>query len=345
MQKPYCTCNSSSVREIGDGAFKGCLKLSSVTLPVALKNIGRTAFEGVNCSIVRRDVGSPSSNKSKISTTTSSTSSKKASSAISSKTTEKITATTTSSVSKSIKSSDKKEPTHAKQTTKKMPSAVKTPNSAPKTKPVQATSTKTTQNSLKTNSDNTATKPKFTPIYIPNQSTRIRLVKEYYSHPLRSEYEQEKNKLYKKNPKRFIPTLVILFPWVMIIGYGIIFFNVWESFIVVALGIINLFACLCSFGWSDSLKKEFEKDTTGVDELKAKYQQKGLYEVTESELLSSKCGEYDSFSEEFVCSATGEYLNYIDYNWCQTPGNCKYCRKFVQAYVGSTEYWSCEFKR
>lgn len=318
----------ASVRNIGDRAFQGCREMESVTLPVALKNIGLQAFDGYSRAFRREDVTVTASVRSTISTPTSSDYGQKT--------------PTTSSVNKSKESSDKnesiisrfnraieKETIHTKQaTTSKTDSAVKTPVS--------------TSNASESVSSKESS---YTSVSIPNQSTRLRMVKAYYAHPLRKEYEAEKERLYNKNPKRFIPTLVMLFPWIMIIVYGIIFFNIFDSFIVVVLGIINLFVCLCSIGWGDSLKKEFEKNTAGVDKLKAKYQQKGLYEVTESELLSSKCGEYDYNSEEFVCSATGERLSYMDYNWCQTPGNCKYCRRFVTAYVGDTKYWSFEIKR
>ena len=233
------------------------------------------------------------------------------------------------------------------------PSTVTKTAKTPASKPSASTNIGTTAKPVVSTPKPTTDKPKpkktFTSINIPNQSTRLRMVKEYYSHPLRKEYENEKDKLHSKNPKRFIAYFIMAFPVVAFFGFGIEFLIVsWDGWMPgwhFLLAVINLLTGIFVIEFGAKLNTELKNDNTDIQELKQKYLDKGLYEVTEAELLSSKCGEYDSYYDDLVCSATREPLSYIDYNWCQTAGNCKYCRKFVQAYVGDTEHWSCEFKR
>lgn len=184
------------------------------------------------------------------------------------------------------------------------------------------------------------------------QSTRLRMRKEYLEHPLRQQYENEKKNISTKSPIKHLLNLILAIPIILIFVIGFCFFSdAWfdnpiieNTFTTLFLGIINLIACGIVFSWVEEQKKKLNEESDEFKELKEKYEQKGLYEITEEELLNGKCAELDS-DDDWVCSVTGEWLSSSEARWCLVSGNCRHCRKFVEAYLGTTEYWPYEIKR
>lgn len=186
------------------------------------------------------------------------------------------------------------------------------------------------------------------------QSDRIRNCIEYHNHPLRKEYELKKSKL-KKKPLPFY----MVFPWVMVVIYllafiGCVILNdesdsdifVIIGFIIIGIGIVNLFIAFHTFMDAMELSSR-DRETDALKKLRKEYEAKGLYEMTEQQLFKHECCEYDDYRELYVCCATKQPLSYRDVAFCERPGNCKYCRAFVTAYLGpdGPKYWSYEFKR
>lgn len=69
--------------------------------------------------------------------------------------------------------------------------------------------------------------------------------------------------------------------------------------------------------------------------------------MPEKELYKHECCEYDDLLDDWVCSATKERLPFSEVSWCETPGNCRYCKRFVTNYLGqdAIKYWEYEFKK
>lgn len=179
------------------------------------------------------------------------------------------------------------------------------------------------------------------------QSTRIKLVREYLSHPLKEEYEEELSELHTKDSKQRIPERIMAMPWILAVVIGILFVATAPlglGFVFMGLGIANLISFPFVYAIAGKLEKKYRNNCEGLEKLQEKYRKKGLYVASEMDMLNSECGELDD-NDHWVCSATGERLNYQDVDWCRHKGNCKYCRKFVNAYLGKTEYWPFEFKR
>lgn len=193
------------------------------------------------------------------------------------------------------------------------------------------------------------------------QSDRIRYCKEYHNHPLRKEYEMKKAQISTKMPLIYyilkIPKFFIIIYLIMAILTFYFSYNgnmqdiSWTLFWgTIVAGIINLVVlCPLSFFWSDSCEEKWARKRNKEDfiKLEKEYAQKGLYEMTEQQLYEHECCEYDDYREMYVCCATKQPLSYKDVNFCEQPGNCKYCRAFVTAYLGpdGPEYWLYEFER
>ncbi|MDE5985099.1 MAG: hypothetical protein K2H13_07595 [Eubacterium sp.] len=190
------------------------------------------------------------------------------------------------------------------------------------------------------------------------QSDRIRYCREYHNHPLRKEYELKKTQILEQNnicDKLFGVTLVLRFVYLGVFVIGVILGLCGMSGVIViitygavGLGIINLIVSWILLGLESLLKKSNEKKyKKELQQLENEYFQKGLYEITESQLFNHECCEYDDYREMYVCCATKQPLSYRDISFCKQPGNCKYCKAFVTAYLGpdGPKYWSYEFKR
>ncbi|MDE6469928.1 MAG: hypothetical protein K2L19_02780 [Eubacterium sp.] len=187
------------------------------------------------------------------------------------------------------------------------------------------------------------------------QSDRIRYCKEYHNHPLRKEYELKKSK-FRKKPLPFC----MVFPWIMIIVYLLIFIGcvkiskivdnsfpfVIAGYAIIIIGLINLYISFQTFRDALDLTSR-DLETDDLKKLREEYEKKGLIEWEEHELWKHECCEYDDYREMYVCCATKQPLSYRDISFCKQPGNCKYCKAFVTAYLGpdGPKYWSYEFKR
>lgn len=189
------------------------------------------------------------------------------------------------------------------------------------------------------------------------QSERIRRCREYQNHPLKKEYEAKKSKITKKPFYYYIIILSALIPIILFFYYLYVFStDAWGTgwgtfFAVIILGIINIFlgglwiflgvASICS-------KIVDVHNEASYRKLDDEYKEKGLIPITEHELYEHECCEFDDWKETYVCSATKQPLSYRDaVGFCKQPGNCRYCRAFVTAYLGpdGPKYWSEEFKR
>lgn len=191
-----------------------------------------------------------------------------------------------------------------------------------------------------------------------NQSDRIKYCKEYYNHPLRKEYECKKEKIIKNYLKKHKPLYIVffrgmIFVWLILFAGSVLLsgMNINSMFVIcsyiscasLVLGLVNLvLAIYTSTAYNPDLEKIEPLNT-----LKTEYAQKGLYEMTEYQLYMNECCDYDDVNEIFVCSATKQPLSYDEIKFCQRPGNCRYCRAFVTAYLGpeGPDYWSYQFKR
>lgn len=192
------------------------------------------------------------------------------------------------------------------------------------------------------------------------QSDRLRYVKEYQSNPLRREYERNKDLVIKKP---FVVRLINLgnvFFVFMFFYYGWIFFVndsaayvAFEKFAestfgftllpLLALGIGNIFLGLVYFVYSDQWKKNIIEmhNSDAIEKLNKEYRKKGLYPIDESELFKYSCCDYDDVYETLVCPVTKGRINNSDYNYCDTPGNCRKCKTFMKAYMGDD--WNGEY--
>lgn len=190
------------------------------------------------------------------------------------------------------------------------------------------------------------------------QSERMRLSKAYHEHPLRKQYESEKNNLSITSPMLYIYYFIIAIPIILFFVYGYLFFadgndyidvdalfGTGAIFVVVFLGIVNVlfigpFVFLWAVGQIDKLKEK----AIPCKDLKEKYAKLGLIEV--SDPFRESCGEYDD-DGDLICSVTGELLDYREFAWCEVKGNCKHCSKFVTAYLGedALEYWNYEIQK
>lgn len=191
------------------------------------------------------------------------------------------------------------------------------------------------------------------------QSERIQCVKNYYKHPLRKQYEEEKKHITEKpfyyHLYNLFVVVTVVISAVLFFYYGYVFNNdAWgtgwgQFFGVIILGLINI---ICGFLWiilSIDLRAKIldNYNFKTYKKLKEKYKEKGLIVMEEEELYEHECCEYDDWKETYVCSATKQPLSYRDLNFCKQAGNCRYCRLFVTAYLGpdGPKYWSYEFKK
>lgn len=173
------------------------------------------------------------------------------------------------------------------------------------------------------------------------QSDRMRLYLEYYNHPLKKEYLKEKSKIKSRrlptNSKIVIAICTIPFILIFVIGY--LFFkdvnfiyglgSIGHTLLYIAVGIGNL--VLCFYAACLSIEYGFSKseETDEFEKLRKKYEEKGLWEVDDP--FTEKCSEFDDYMDCFVCSATREPLSNQEIRWCETPGNCRKCARFLTA--------------
>ncbi len=187
---------------------------------------------------------------------------------------------------------------------------------------------------------------------MPRQLDRIQKVKEYRNHPLRKEYEEKKATILRSgngflyNCLRVVSTL----SYIMIVGYLVLFclffFEDWNIMgPVIFLGIINLIVALILFyqleceGKLKAMKEDRHKEQ--LNKLKNEYAKKGLYEFTESELVS-RCLDED-YDGDPICGVTGAYIGYGQkYYFCTGPRKCLKCKTFMKAYLG--EDWDGEYE-
>lgn len=204
------------------------------------------------------------------------------------------------------------------------------------------------------------------------QSQRIKYCKEYQNHPLKQEYLEKKSKITGTAPverlNSIVTILIYVYGIIFAIGFlGLFFFDYifyygfdeshgiddfWLSQIIMltafVLGLINIVLSFVLVIFKDDFINLHEKKYSNeLKKLKDYYWDKGLVEVEESELFKHECCEYDDYKEKFVCCATKQSLSYNDIRFCKQPGNCRYCRLFVTAYLGpdGPKYWSYEFKK
>lgn len=189
---------------------------------------------------------------------------------------------------------------------------------------------------------------------MPKQLDRIQKAKAYHNHPLRKEYEAKKATILSSgngfwyNCLRVVSTL----SYIMIVGYLILFclffFDDWNSMpAIIFFGIINLIVAFILFyqleceGNLKAMKEDRHKEQ--LKKLENEYSKEGLFELTEQDLFNTKCIDYDDIYECFACGVTGQHI--IDFRkvtFCKTPGNCKKCKTFMQAYLG--ENWDGEYE-
>lgn len=181
------------------------------------------------------------------------------------------------------------------------------------------------------------------------QSERMKWYLSYQNHPLKKEYLKEKSKIKSRRlptENKFIVALCTI-PFILIFVIGYLFFGEVHLFsniggfghglIYIAVGIGNIFLCLfifyCAMQYGIGWKKtdEFEK-------LQEKYKEMGLLEVDSP--FYAKCSEYDDHMDCKVCSATHAPLNYQEYIWCEIPGNCRKCARFINSMGLDLDYWS-----
>lgn len=148
------------------------------------------------------------------------------------------------------------------------------------------------------------------------QSDRIQYIKEYNNHPLKGEYERKRSSVLSNKPfSVYLINLGYLFFLGMFILYGWMFFS--DSKIL-----------------SDILKSTIGYEGFFGDLLL---------------LLALGIGNIILGLIYMVNSAAWkkEHLPYSEIEWCSRAGNCRYCKRFVQSYLGNSavEYWYYEFKK
>lgn len=185
---------------------------------------------------------------------------------------------------------------------------------------------------------------------MPRQLDRIQKAKAYHNHPLRKEYEAKKAEITKMN-KGFLYYLgwsVQIGSWIMLLGYLVIWIvasdvGINEGFIVMLLGLVNL--AIAIFGPFLIIPKidetQEERNRDSLNKLKEEYKKKGLYEFTESDLVS-RCLDED-YDGDPICGITGAYIGYGQkYYFCKEPGKCLKCKTFMKAYLGND--WDGEYE-
>ena len=186
---------------------------------------------------------------------------------------------------------------------------------------------------------------------MPRQLDRIQKAKEYRNHPLRKEYEAKKAEITNKNKGILYYLLRVpsILSYIMIPGYFILF--LFDDIIldrpglVILLGIINLIVAFFSFveldcnGKLKSMQESRNKDE--LNKLKNEYEKKGLYEMTEEDLVS-RCLD-ENYDGDPICGVTGAYIGYGQkYYFCKEPRKCLKCKTFMKAYLG--ENWDGEYE-
>lgn len=177
------------------------------------------------------------------------------------------------------------------------------------------------------------------------------MAKEYRNHPLRKEYEAKKAEIIKKNKSvlYYILRVFSILSYIMIPGYFILF--LFDDIIldrpglVILLGIINLIIAFFSFGKLDcdgklkSMQESINKEE--LNKLKTEYDKKGLYEMTEEDLVY-RCLD-ENYDGDPICGVTGAYIGYSrKYYFCKEPRNCLKCKTFMKAYLGND--WDGEYE-
>lgn len=145
-----------------------------------------------------------------------------------------------------------------------------------------------------------------------DQSRRIELYDEFNNHPLKDEYFKKKKKILKKHktPVYWTGFCVIVFSWLMIPGFGFIFFGfspepfglpeLAQWLLIACAGLANLVFAVFNLIGIDAFpfniklimrKSQEEANFVELDMLNIEYRVKGLVEVSNPNF--AKCGEYD----------------------------------------------------
>ena len=176
------------------------------------------------------------------------------------------------------------------------------------------------------------------------QSTRMRLYRDYMMHPLRKEYEERIKKAAKGKKSARYKRLIFVrgFFWFMIPVHGVLFAHLnvngtHGAFMIELLfGIVNLIAAflvpIILLEKIEDARKEgnFEE----ISKIKEHYRKEGLIEVEDPKMMS--CGDETAWGT-YLCSATKEPLGDEEYfRWCRVKGNCCHCARFWNA-LGITD--------
>lgn len=181
------------------------------------------------------------------------------------------------------------------------------------------------------------------------QSERIRHYLDFQQNPLKNEYLGKKSLIKKTSldPLEKFIVAVSFIPVVLFFVIGYLFFKPvhifsndgWSnSVMLIFWGVINIIVCLYAFAHGVLEIIEGAGETDEYKKLRDEYSAKGLVEVDDP--FKAKCSEYDDYMECTVCSATREPLNYREYKWCEVPGNCSKCARFLRAMGKDPQQWN-----
>ena len=180
------------------------------------------------------------------------------------------------------------------------------------------------------------------------QSRKLYYYKKYNNNPNKKKYESEKGHVLSKvhDPLKPILVFLCLLPLPLAVAIGWVatesdslfcLFSPNGSFfcciITLLVGIINLIMIPCAplLVWEKLIERERKLGKEKLEKLKTKYNID--FDLDECDVFRFGCGEIDD-EGNLICSATRQPLSYNEYNnYCQTPGNCKYCARMLNAAI------------
>lgn len=181
------------------------------------------------------------------------------------------------------------------------------------------------------------------------QSERIRHYLDFQQNPLKNEYLGKKSSI-KGTSLTLLEKVIVAVSFIPIILFfviGYLFFKpvyifsddiIENSVALIICGIINAIICLYALWYGIIEMIQGADETDEYKKLRDEYSAKGLVEVDDP--FKAKCSEYDDYMECTVCSATREPLNYRECKWCEVPGNCSKCARFLRAMGKDPQQWN-----